>query len=189
MPEQTVAETRRDALISPGIFALALLVGSVKLGQFLTADEPRSWLGWSIEFARALLNGRWGDTFFSFAPGVTVTWLGSAGLYLNYLFGGGQAANFADFLANLPFDPVDPAGIFWFRLPAVIVGAACAALTYPLARRTVGPKIALAGALLFTLDPLRIGMSRVLGTDGLAAAFMAVSTLSALAFFLPAGTP
>jgi 4-amino-4-deoxy-L-arabinose transferase-like glycosyltransferase len=166
------------------IFLLALTVRVIDLGQFLTTDEPESWLGRSMAFMLAILEGRLGDTFFHYSPGVTLMWSGAAGLFLAYLFEGGQAPGFAEFLRTLPFDPIAPSVIFWFRLPNVIIGAACIAISYPLASKLTGTMIALIGALLLVFDPLFIGMNRLLGHDGLAASLMMVSALAAIYYFV-----
>ncbi|RMF04890.1 MAG: phospholipid carrier-dependent glycosyltransferase, partial [Chloroflexi bacterium] len=178
--------TRRpvaDGLLAVAVFVVALLVRIVNLGVFLTSDEPRAWLGWSIEYIQGVLDGRFGDIIFSFSPGVTLLWSGSLGLLLDYLAHPGTAATYREFLQTLPFDPINPEVIFWFRLPVVIAGALCIALMYLLARQLLGQSIALTGSLLLALDPLMIGMTRVLGHDGLAAAFMAVSALAAIVYY------
>jgi hypothetical protein len=173
----------RASLTAIAIFILALAVRVMNLGQFLTTDEPEGWLGKSIRFSQAILEGRLGDTFQHYSPGVTLMWSGSLGLYLNYLFNPGPAPNFAGFLQTLPFDPIAPGLIFWFRLPNVLIGAGCIAIGYLYARRLFGSIIALGGSLLLAFDPLLIGMNRILGHDGLAASTMMVSALVAIVFF------
>lgn len=172
---------QRALLIAIALFIVALAVRIVNLDQFLTTDEPEGWLGKSMDFAQALLTGQLAGTFQHYSPGVTLMWSGSLGLYLAYL--ASPAATFADFLRTVPFDPVEPGLVFWFRLPNVIIGAACIALGYPFAQKLLGLKIALAGSLLLAFDPLFIGMNRVLGHDGLAASLMMVSALAAMVFF------
>ncbi|MEM7028328.1 MAG: glycosyltransferase family 39 protein [Chloroflexota bacterium] len=175
---------RQTILISLGLFVLAFIVRSINLGQFLTTDEPRGWLGWSIEFMQALMTGQLQETYQHYSPGVTLMWSGGIGLWLNYLFSNGSASSFAEFLQALPFDPIDPQVIYWFRLPNTFVGAASVGLAYPFAKKLLGPAVALIGCLLLLFDPLSIGMNRILGHDGLATAFMTISALAALVFFI-----
>ncbi|MBN1220886.1 MAG: glycosyltransferase family 39 protein [Anaerolineae bacterium] len=173
----------RDFLIATGIFVFSLSIRAISLSTFLTTDEPRSWFGWTIEFAQAIFEGRGEETLFSFAPGVSLMWLGSLGLYLAYLITPHQAKSFVEFLYALPFDPIDPGSIVWFRLPVVVAGSLCIAISYSLMKQLLGFKVALLGAFLLALDPLLVGMSRIVGTDGLTASFMLVSSLSIILFF------
>ena len=167
-----------------GLFNLALGVRIIRLGQFLTTDEPRGWLGWSIEFMQALLTGQLAETYQHYSPGVTLMWSGGLGLYLRYLVAAPGVTSFSQYLDTLPFDPIDPALIFWFRLPNVIIGALGITLAYPVVRKLLGSTVALVAGLLMVFDPFFIGMNRVLGHDGLAASLMLVSALMAMAFFL-----
>src|SRR3712207_1843851 len=62
------------------IFALALVPRAVYQGRFLTVDEAYHWYERSANFLAALRSGEYVNTIFVGHPGVTTTWLGTAGL-------------------------------------------------------------------------------------------------------------
>ena len=170
---------------------LALAFRLPGLTAFLTADEPRSWFGRSIIFLDSLSRFDWANTgpggtvpylenvSLSPAPGVTTMWAGSGGLMVEYIRQGGSGS-ISRFLAEVPFDPLDPAMLFSLRLPGVLVAAAAVALTYWWSRPLIGRWGALLAAALLALDPFYLALSRVLGHDALVSTFMWLSLLAFL---------
>jgi hypothetical protein len=139
------------------------------------------WYDRSIRFSDALAVHDWKETYQSYHPGVTVTWLSSVGIRL---FGWREGLSSAQLLGDDPAKPgavVDAVAAGVIPLAAVI--ALCIALSYVLLERITDPKTALAGSLLLALDPFHIAYSKVLHPDALLAALMFTSTLFLLNYF------
>jgi hypothetical protein len=97
-----------EAMISLGIFLLALIPRAYDLPRFVTADEAK-WVYRSAQFLSALLNGDFPATNVNLTPAVTTTWLGGLGLAVHYYLN--QAAinmPFDDWLASLPQFRTEP---------------------------------------------------------------------------------
>jgi len=181
----------RDLLATLAVMALAATLRLPGLTVFLTADEARSWLGRSIIFLDSLLAGNLANTgpggavdyiqnvSLSPAPGVTTMWTGAIGLALAYLWQAPGVA-LAQFLRQLPFDPLDPALLFWLRLPGVALAVAAVGLTCWWSRPLLGWWGAVMAAGLLALDPFHLALSRVLGHDALVTTFMWLSLLAFL---------
>jgi 4-amino-4-deoxy-L-arabinose transferase-like glycosyltransferase len=173
-------EWRGVGLLAFGVFLLALAPRLPGLNVFLTADEPKAWFGRAIQFLDALARADWAATFDTPAPGVTTMWAGAIGLWLEYIRQGLPGGSLTTFLANVPFDPLDPGILPLIRLPIVLMAAAAAPLTYVWGRPLWGHKAAVLAALLLALDPFLLALSRVLGHDALVAVFMWLSLLAFL---------
>ncbi len=188
---RSLSNRSRDALLTLAVMALAAALRLPGLTLFLTADEARSWFGRSIIFLDALLRGDFANTApggtaafieavsLSPAPGVTTMWAGSLGIVLAWLQAGAPGS-LHDFLVNLPFDPLDPAMLFWLRLPGVLAAIAAVGLTYWWSRPLLGRFGAFLAAAFIALDPFSLALSRVLGHDALVATFMWLSLLALL---------
>jgi 4-amino-4-deoxy-L-arabinose transferase-like glycosyltransferase len=107
-------------------------------------------------------------------------WAGTMGLLMVYVRQVGLGQNITTFLANVPFDPLDPAMLPFIRLPVVLVAAIAAPLTYLWGRHILGETGAVLAALFLALDPFLLALSRVLGHDALVAIFMWLSLLAFL---------
>jgi hypothetical protein len=177
--QNSTVSSRREILLAGLVGLAALLPRLLQLNIFLTADEPKSWFGRSIQFLAALSQTHWSNTFDSPAPGVTTMWAGSLGLLLEYARQG-FPGSLASFLAQVPFDPLDPAILPLIRLPIVLAAALTASLTYLWGRRIWGETTALLAALLIAFDPFLLALTRILGHDGLVALFMWLSLLAFL---------
>ena len=183
--------SRLDLAALLACLALALALRLPGLTVFLTADEARSWFGRAIIFLNSLLAGDWANTgpggavayienvSLSPAPGVTTMWGGALGIILEYLRQG-RPGPLAQFLFNIPFDPLDPAMLLTLRLPGVLVAVAAVGLTYWWSRPLVGRWGALLTAAFIAMDPFYLALSRVLGHDALVSTFMWLSLLAFL---------
>ncbi len=183
--------SRLDLAALLACLGLALALRLPGLTVFLTADEARSWFGRAIIFLDSLLAGEWANTgpggavayienvSLSPAPGVTTMWSGALGIILEYLRQG-RPVPLAQFLFNIPFDPLDPAMLLTLRLPGVLVAVAAVGLTYWWSRPLLGRWGALLAAALIALDPFYLALSRVLGHDALVTTFMWLSLLAFL---------
>lgn len=169
----------KDVAAAIFIALLALSLRLPGLSAFLTADEPKSWFGRSIQFLNAIAARNWAATFDSPAPGVTTMWAGAIGLLLDY-YRAGASIPLADYLAKVPFAPLNPAVLPLVRLPGVLVAALVAVLTFWWGRRIWGRLPALLAAGFIALNPFLLVLSRVLGHDSLVALFMWLSLLAFL---------
>ncbi|MBN1995526.1 MAG: glycosyltransferase family 39 protein [Anaerolineae bacterium] len=191
MKKVNLPEKRIDLTGLAACLSLALAFRLPGLAVFLTADESRSWLGRSIIFLNSLARGDWANTApggsvpfiqnvsLSPAPGVTTMWAGALGLILAYVQQG-ATVSLPQFLAKVPFDPLDPAMLFYLRLPGVLVAGLVVGLTYWWSRPWLGGWGAFLAAGLLALDPFYLALSRVLGHDAPVAAFMWLSLLAFL---------
>jgi hypothetical protein len=174
----------QDRWLTGLVLLVALAPRLVGLRAFLTADEPKSWFGRSIQFLNALLSADFAATFDSPAPGVTTMWAGTIGLILDFARQG-FPGSLGTYLAQVPFDPLDPAILPLIRLPVVLVAALAAVLTFWWARPLFGRTAALLAALLLALDPFLLALTRILGHDGLVTLFMWLSLLAFLRATVP----
>ncbi len=166
------------------IFLLALAPRLPGLSIFLTSDE-RTNLYWAgSQFVEGLLSGNLALTYWHFYPGVTMSWLETAGLAAAWALerlSGGAAETLAQFVRRPILDLIVAA-----RLPYALLTAAVVAGFYLMARRLLGHRTALLGALFIAFDPFFLAHSRVAHGDAPVAAFMGLSAL-ALFIYLQAG--
>jgi 4-amino-4-deoxy-L-arabinose transferase-like glycosyltransferase len=177
---------------------LSLVVRVPELGAFTTVDEPR-WIARSQEFVGGLLftdykcpptlEGQqfaasgWACTFQAGHPGVTTMWGGSLGLLAYYWQVVRPAGvDVRTFLQDLK--PLDSMLIAPSRLPLAVLAALFVSLFYVLLRRLLGERVALVSALLLALSPFHIALSRVLHHDGTTTAFMGLSLLAMIGYWL-----
>lgn len=188
---QTLSNRTQDVWLLLGAMALTAALRVPGLTVFLTADEARSWFGRSIIFLDSLLRGNLANTgpggtvpyiqnvSLSPAPGVTTMWTGAIGIVLEYVRQGAPGS-LADFLVNIPFDPLDPAILTWLRLPGVLTAVLAVGLTYWWGRPLLGRLGAFVAAAFLALGPFYLALSRVLGHDALVTTFMWLSLLALL---------
>ncbi len=185
------------------IFLLALLIRVPGLNAFFTADE-QLWIERTRRFttglffadyectpastrhARPFITQGKGCTFQTGHPGVITMWGGSLGLLLYY----GQVVapgglDIRTFLQTLTIDyTYGPIVMAYMRLPLTIIAALFLSLFYVLLKRLFNVRIALVATLLATLSPFYIALSRVLHHDALTAAFMILSLLAMVGYWL-----
>jgi len=179
---QNLSPRTRDILLALLAALLAFLPRIFGLAVFLTADEPKSWFGRSIQFLEALATGNFANTFDSPAPGVTTMWAGTIGLLLDYARQG-FPGSLTEYLAAVPFDPLDPAILPLIRLGGVLVVVLTAALTYWWGKDVFGRTAAFLAAAFIAFDPFILALSRILGHDALVSLFMWLSLLAFLRAF------
>jgi hypothetical protein len=169
-----VSEERRvahDALKLPvivlmlGVLALAPRV--IGLADFLTTDEAYHWIRFTERFDAAISEGRWADTIFVGHPGITMFWLGRAGLVLERTardMGWIGAPSMIEHLA-------------WLRLPGVFLQMVFGVATWMVLRRLVDPMVALVAGFLWSTSPYLIAHGRVLHLDALLTGLLTLSLL------------
>lgn len=190
---------RHIAILTAGLFLLALLVRLPALNVFWTTDETK-WVVRSHYFLSGLLDQTYkcqpvkqgrqietyglGCTFQTVHPGVITMWTGSAGIFLNYLQSNADGnLSFQDYLTALPVDPVTANLIAPVRLLTVFITALFTAFFFILAAQLLNWRVAFVAALLLALDPFHIALSRVLHHDALATGFMTLSLLMTLGYW------
>jgi len=186
-----------------GLLVLALAVRLPGLGTFLTPDEFL-WVDRSRNFMAGLLNPAYvceslvnhtgfeqamglGCTLRTGHPGVTTMWTGSLGFLLRYL-DAGQPGSLFDFVTSQTTNPLDAALIVPERLPSVLLISVWVVGVYWLVKRLLNSEqVALLAGVFLALDPFHIALSRVIHHDALATAFMTLSLLAALIYWLRGG--
>lgn len=165
--------TKQAVFSGLGLFVLALLVRLPYLGTFMTIDEVK-WLEGAGQFLLALHRGDWGQTYWHFFPGITVTWGETIILWLQHLFSGNSdlAAFVTDQVENMS-DGIGP-----MRLSPVIITSLAVTGIYWLARPLLDNWSALLGAGLLAVDPFFAGHSRIVNGDAGTAGFMMLAFLA-----------
>jgi hypothetical protein len=159
---------------------LALIPRLPGLRVFLTSDEPNSIYWASSQFIEGLLKGDLALTYWHFYPGVTMSWtetLGLAGSWALARLSGGTTETLAQFVRRPVMDL-----ILAVRLPHALLTACGVAGLYLLARRLLGHRTALLGALFIAFDPFYLAHSRVAHGDAPVTVFMGLSVLAFLVY-------
>lgn len=181
---------RRSLGISVALFLLTLVPRVVGLDIFITPDEPR-WMNRSASFLEAVLAGDFIHTIHigETPGGVTTKWCGSAGIVAKYLLlrlnpsAGTEASlhtdSLGEFLRWLQSDPHNLLEVMIaVRWPIALIVSCSVVGIYFLARKLFAERVALLGAILLSVEPFHLALSRVLHLDALVASFMALSLLS-----------
>jgi hypothetical protein len=174
---------RRFILSSPGwailLFLLALAPRLPGLRLFLTTDEP-FFVQEAAQVSGALLRGDFQGTYWHFYPGVTISWLNGLGLGTQWLLARITGMTVQPFEAYAQRNILDL--ILAARLPYVLLAAAGVAGFYLLARRLVGQRVALLGALFIAFDPFFLAHSRVAHGDAPVTVFIGLSAMAFLVY-------
>jgi len=156
---------------------VAFFTRSVGAELAYTSDEGY-WMQRTIRFGAALARNDFGQTYRIGHPGVTVMWVGLAGIgperLRAYL-----PQRFTAFTA-LERDARYRETFAAARQEMILVTSCLFAAVVGLAWRLLGRGAGLLGGALLLLDPYVVGMTRLLHVDALLAPLMAVSGLSAL---------
>jgi hypothetical protein len=157
------------------------------LNVFVTADERR-WVGRSVQFFMALLEGNWAGTLQRGHPGVTTMWSGAMGLMAKYLSHALSeelpvyVGSLLEFLKGVPVDVVDINYLAVMRLPTALLTSIAVVMIYPLVKELFGSQAALLSGILLALDPFYLAHSRLLHHDALVTTFMTLSVLSFMVY-------
>lgn len=177
------------------LFPLALLVmmlvslwlpRGLALDRFVTVDEPK-WLMRSANFYHALSLGQWRYTFQREHPGVTVTWVGTAGFFWRFRnypeIRPGQIerpGKLHIFLRNRNLSSLKM--LVAGRTFIVLGIVATLGLAFLVTTRLLGILPATLAFLLIAFNPFSIALSRLLHVDGLLSALMLLSILAFIAY-------
>src|SRR5579859_2242844 len=151
----------------------ALLPQLFDAGRFLTEDEANFWLHRSQVFLNALRAGNFAATAITYHPGVTTTWLGSAGIVLRT----------ALLSHGIVRDGSFPMILELTHIPLMLTHMLVIILGYWLLRSMVPPLSAALAALLWAVDPFVVAYSRILHVDALAGSFLTLSILAACRYW------
>jgi hypothetical protein len=182
---QVKALSQLNYILPVFLFLAGLLPRLVALATFLTPDEYR-WLGRSRNFLAGIVSGDWAATLQTGHPGVTTMWTGSLGILYNYWTRSPAAPDdLLAFVEQVSAEPLDVAYIAPMRLPTVLLMALLVVAFYVLVSHLFGDRrVGATAALLLALSPFHIALSRVLHHDALATAFMTLSLLPLLGYWL-----
>jgi len=170
----------RTWLIPLIVFILALIPRVLRLGTFWGTDERYHWQ-LSNEFFLALTQGDWANTVPQGLPGVTLAWIDTIAMGLQYgwiWLTGGQPVLDQIMAIDRPYELLAQR-----QLPMVLVNTLVVVGIYLLVQRVIGWKAAFLGATLVALNPFFLAESRVLRFEALVTGFMLLAFLAAFAYF------
>ncbi|NLE99844.1 MAG: hypothetical protein GX601_02590, partial [Anaerolineales bacterium] len=169
-----------------GLLLCALLLRLVGLDRYVTPDEP-VWVHRAIQFRDALIARNWAKVPVTGHPGVTTMWLGAAGISARQLLTPAESAQHLDWIRPMTWlAPGNGAAYrhLWYFLPSgriavALVTTAGLGLSYLMAGRLLGSRLAILALGLLAFDPFLAGHSGLLHTDGLLATFSMLALLAA----------
>ena len=167
------------------VLAVIAIPRYASLSEYVTIDE-HTWLTRSANFAMALHDGAYTETFQSEHPGVTLMWIGAIAqriVYPDYVL------QHSDRVSREAYE-VDLRDQFDSPLPLLIASRAlvvamitvCLATSFILVRKLGGKRLAVLGLLLMALDPFTLGHTQLLHLDGLLSSLILVSYLALLLY-------
>ncbi len=162
------------------VFIFFVLVRLPSLGHDSFNTDVWRWKARSYDFGNGVSNGDFKRTLQMYHPGVTLMWLGSAGVQINNTYAGFKGQ-------SLVAD--DDVGIIFqldFIQKLLVVcaqGFAVAFIFYAL-RNIFGYKYSLISLFILTLEPFYLGLTRMFHLEGLVSNFMLVSVVWLYYYFL-----
>jgi hypothetical protein len=175
-----------DLLLLAVIILATWLPRGLALDRFVTPDEEL-WLYRSANFYYALTHLDFASTYQKEHPGVTVMWAGTAGFLSRFpgYRGSGQGQTTARQLQNYLVQKADVPPLELLaagRSMLVLAHTLILALSFWLARRSIGLWPAFAGFLLLAFDPFHLALTRILHLDGLLTNLLLLSLLAFLSY-------
>lgn len=182
---QLVNRCTRTFILPLLLFVTGLLPRLLALDAFLTADEFH-WIARSREFLVGVLSKDWAATLQTEHPGVTTMWTGSIGILYKYWSRSPSVPDdLLTFVQQVPSYPPENAYIAPMRFPTVLLMSLFIVAFYGLLSRLFDDwRVGAGAALLLALNPFHIALSRVLHHDALATAFMTLSVLALIGYWL-----
>ena len=164
-----------DSAFLAFVFLLALLARLRGLADFISTDEAYHWITRTEHFYAGLLHGHWAETFQTGHPGVSLMWLGSAGMVLEQAFGRSEqsATQLPALLMHLA----------WLRTIPAFFEAVLVPVAYVLLRLLIRRPAALCACLLWACSPYLIAHSRLLHLDALLSSCVTISVLCVLCHY------
>lgn len=172
------------ALLGLLLFLLSLLPRLAAIDVFITPDEP-TWVRRSALFLEALEQSQPRQTFQSGHPGVTTMIIAALGMGHDNAREMASVARSDEASRSPGFLPA----LHSARVAFAVAGALFVPGMYLLAQALLGHPIALLAGLLLTLEPVFLGYSGLVHVDSLLAAFMSISLLSAILFWVQGRSP
>jgi hypothetical protein len=172
----------RTHFVDPTLILCACMVvalGTRLVGSSITyTSDEGYWMQRAIRFGGALARGDFEMTYRIGHPGVTVMWVGLAGIGPQRL-ASFQAQRFTGY-TSLERDPRYGETFAAARLEMIRTTALLIAAVVGLAWILLGREAGLLGGALLLFDPYVVGMTRLLHVDALLAPLMSVSALAGL---------
>ncbi|WP_426266916.1 ArnT family glycosyltransferase [Sphingomonas sp. LHG3443-2] len=162
---------RRARILLLFVFAVALALRLAYIGFGLPSlydpDEPLFMVKAAQLIADRTLNPRWFGH-----PGSTTIYLTALIQIATFLVGflAGSFRSVGDFISAAYADPT--IAFLPVRVVMALIGAACAALTFAIAKRLFGLTVAVLSGLFVALNSLHMAWSQVIRTDNQASFFM-----------------
>ncbi len=161
------------------IFLFAVLIRIPYLGHDSFNTDVWRWKTRTYNFSNGVFSGDFGLTLQKYHPGVTLMWLGSAGikvynLYYDTVIGGEPASDDLNTVFGLN------AAQKYFVVLAISFALAC---SFYVLRRLFGLKFALVSVLFLLLEPFYSALAREYHLEGLMSTFMLSSVLLAFYWF------
>ena len=167
-------------LISLALFAAGLALRLPGVDRYLTPDE-HLWSRRTAQFMTALAQHDWAATTTSGHPGITTTWLGSAGVLAKWVLARpADAPTLRALVAGLEADPTRLDMLPWLRLPVAVFCALGTVAIYGLARRLLGGFVALLAAAFLLLDPFWLAHGKIIHLDGVLSVLLSIAWLALL---------
>lgn len=171
------------ALVAVGLFVLILVPRLRDLDALVTADESL-WVGRSANFYQAIRSGQLEDTYQFVHPGVTVMWMGAIGFALHipnlHEITGGQFSErgrgLQDALIDAGYTMADV--LVYLRQVLIVASSLVLVAAFLCLSKLVRLWPAVAAIGFVSLDPLHIGLTRLLHLDGLSANLMLLTILA-----------
>ena len=170
-------------LIAVGLLVLILVPRLRDLDALVTADEPL-WVGRSANFYQAIRSGNLEDTYQFVHPGVTVMWMGAIGYALHipnlHDLTGGQFSErgrgLQDTLVDAGYAMTDV--LVHLRQVLIVASSLVLVAVFLCLSKLVRLWPAVAAIAFVSLDPLHIGLTRLLHLDGLSANLMLLTIVA-----------
>lgn len=161
------------------IFLFFVLVRIPNLGHDSFNTDVWRWKSRSYDFGSGIASGDFKRTLQMYHPGVTLMWLGSAGIQINNTYAGIKGQSLvADNDVNIIFqlDLIQ-------KILVVSAQAVAVCFIFYALRNMFGFKYSLISIFILTLEPFYLGLSRMFHLEGLVSNFMLSSVIWLYYFF------
>jgi hypothetical protein len=194
LPSTSPIHNKHNGLSKLAVFLLATIITAasiwiprrIDLNRAVTTDEIL-WIRRSRMFYLALKDGVYDDTFRAPHPGVSVMWLGTAGLLEKYQSYRDQFQDQGDQLTikyyfmgivnKNPLENLVSTRIFMSYAHLIVL-----LLAFWITLRLIGMVPALVAFFLIAFDPFHLALTRIFHLDGLLGNFYLLSVLAIISF-------
>jgi len=162
------------------VFLFFVLVRVPNLGHDSFNTDVWRWKSRSYDFGSGVSGGDFKKTLQMYHPGVTLMWLGSAGVQINNTYAGFKGQSLvADDDVSIIFQ-LD----FIQKMLVVCAQGFAVAFTFYVLRNIFGYKYSMLVVFMLTLEPFYLGLTRMFHLEGLVSNFMLASVVWLYYYFL-----